>query len=338
MELLFNIPDTAKTIGETNFQDHYARVNKNMDINAFKVELRKVTRDIIVPSVTREFYDYLANKYQAGSNMTAYESEVLFMLQDCIAEYAIWKMSPAFNVTLGDLGIQENHGSQGQAPAAAQWRYKNFHWNVMKQADEHHDAALTYLEKNAAEFEVFNLNRAKLKIDSFLVRTTEDFEQFVNISGSRRTFRKMIPSMLKANLRYILTILGKPFYNELLEQLKGDTLTEKNKEVLLRVQEVICHFALFHAIPHLAVMIEEDGIFLLSSTDGMNTKNLAHESRLQDLKESANSDAVQAIDALKNYLYVNVEHFPLWKSDGNYEEYGGQTGLPLDLKGGVFLG
>lgn len=338
MKLLFNIPDAAKTIGETNFQQHYARVNKNMDINAFKVELRKVTRDMIVPSVTQEFYDYLATKYKAGTQMTAYETEVLFLLQDTIAEYVIWQMSPAFNVTIGDLGIQENHGSQGQAPAASQWRYKNFHWKVMKRADEHHDATLTYLEENATQFATFKANRAKLRIDDFLVRTTKDFEEYININGSRRTFRKMIPSMLKANLRYVLPILGKPFYNELLGQMKEGDFSPANKEILPLIQEVICHYALLYAIPHLAVMIEEDGIFVLSSTDGMNTKNLAHEERIQDLKESTNADAIQAVTSLKNYLYANMEDFPLWKSDGNYEEHGVTTGLPLDMNGGVFMG
>lgn len=338
MKLLFNIPDTALTIGETNFQEHYARVNKNMDINAFKVEIRKVTRDFIIPFVTKEFYNDLATKYLDGSAMNDEEKEVLELLQDTIAEYTIWNLSPSFNVTIGDLGIQENHGSQGQSPAASQWRYKNFHWKVMKQADLHLDVTLKYLDQNATQFPVFDANRAKLRIDNFLVRTTDDFQQFVNISQSRRTFRKLIPSMLKANLRYIVPILGKPFYNELLVQLKEGTLTDKNKEILPHIQEVICHYALWHAIPHLAVMIEEDGIFVLSSTDGMNTKNLAHEERLQDLKESSNNDAVQAVTFLKNYLYVNIEHFPLWKSHGNYEEYGGQTGLPLDMIGGVFMG
>jgi len=338
MELLFKISDTAKTISETNFQQHYPRVNKNMDINAFKVELRKVTRDIIVPSLTKEFYNDLATKYQEDATMTENEKYVLELLQDTIAEYTVWRLSPSFNVTIGDLGIQENHGSQGQAPAAAQWRYKNFHWNVMKQADQHLDATLTYLDQNAADFETFSANQAKLRIDSFLVRNTDDFQQFINISSSRRTFRKLIPSMLKANIRYILPILGKPFYNQLLEQLKTGTLTDANKEVLQIVQAIICHYALFHAIPHLAVMIEEDGIFVLSSTDGMNTKNLAHEARIQDLKETENQDAVSAVIQLKNFLYAHVEDFPLWKESGNYEEYGVTTGLPLDMKGGAFLG
>lgn len=343
MKLLFSIPPTGESVGDTDFQSHYPRVNKNMDITAFATEIRKVTRDMIIPFVTKEFYDDLATKYHDDfSNMNDEEKEpfeeVLLLLKDAIAEYTIWKLSPSYNVTIGDMGIQESHSSDGLSPAASQWRYKHFHWNVMLNADRHLDMALTYLEENADKFTKFKSARASLRISDSLVRTTKDFEQYIHLNGSRRTFRKLVPSILQVTRRHAIPVLGKAYYEELLEEIREGDLSEENKEILPHIQEVICHHALLHAIPTLAVLIEEDGIFALTTTDGMNTRQLAHESRLQDLKDRAEKDANQAKDYLINFLYASEDDYPTWKDSEAYTAYGDDTGLPMSWgDGGVMI-
>lgn len=340
MQLLFKPASGATTVGATNFKDHYPHVNKNMSWDVFLPVIRQVTRDYIQPYIGKEFYDAFAAEYHTDENgMSEDEQWLLSLLQDAIAKYTVWTMSPSLNVTIGDMGIQEQHGKEGMTPAASTWRYYHFYWKVMVDADKHLDTALQYLEDNGTAFDDFD--ETLLTFPDAIMRTTADFEKHFWLNGSRRTFLKLQPSINLVTRRKIVTVLGQSQYDELLAAQKAGNLTTAQRALLEKCQAVIAHAAIAIAVPQLAVIVESNGIFVVSSSDGQNTKQTATEERIKHVQVQAQADADEALAHLTDWLYVNEDSFATWKASDEYGYWDGGNGLPQILgdynQGGVSL-
>lgn len=327
---------TNPSVSDTNFKDFYQNVNKNIHWATFLPDVRRVSRDIIAPAITEEFYAYLLDQYHTNASaLTDAENAVLEYLQDAAAFYTVWKLSPKHNVTIGEMGVQEQSGTDGTSTPSSQWRYKNFHWNIMKEADELLDRALAYLEKNQDSFTTFKNNKANLIINDSYVRHTDDYQEFIHIHDSRRTFTKLIPSLRKAQREVIEKMLGYEYHVELLTQLQGGTLTAENEKVVKLVQELQVYQSLQYALPHLSVVIESDGIKLVTSTDGMNSKQTAHDERLAALKHRNDKDVDKAHQNLIEFLYSNEDDYPTWKNSDAYTYFDqDDSGYPLTFEGG----
>lgn len=314
MKLLFKTTtETPVIVTDSNFKEHYPQVNNNTRWEPLAKMIKQVTKTYIIPFVTKEFYDFLADKYHADGEMTVKEKEVLELLQDAIAEYTVWKISPRMNVTVADFGVTEENGDRGTNNPATQWRYKHAMWNVMVDADNHLDAALKYIEENISDFDVFNLNRAKLLVNDCFVRNTAAVQAHVDISNSRRTYRKMIPSILRVQREHIFKLLGREQYRDLLLKLRdGNELTESEAGLLAVVSEVTVLHSFSRALPAMSVKVNAGSVFVISDVDGMNTKQTAHLQTIEFLKNQTESDAGAAETHLLAYLYENQDDLPIW--------------------------
>lgn len=339
MKLLFKLAGepVKPTLGDTNFREHYPDINVNMGWASVKHAIKQSTRAFVIPYISQKLYDSIAEKYAASvENMTDKEKELLEMMQDCISEYTVGHISPRLNITISDFGIRQESGSNGTSNPAQMWAYKHAFWQIKVSADRQLDDILRFLEKN--EFAEYEEARQELIADDLLVSHTDDFQKWVDISNSRRTFIKLLPSIRKAQDSHIKTLLGKEQYTALLEKKKADDLTATERNLLEIVQKCLVYEAFAQGLPFLRCKIDGGSVFAISDIDGMNTKQSGHFTIVEQLRQQAIKDSYEAKCELKKYLYENMEELPVWAESEAKKTQDAAVGMPkIYGVGGVFL-
>src|SRR5687768_17537888 len=105
MKLLFKVSNTggnpAKVV-HSNFREHYSGINVNTAWATLEPTIRKVTTEHLIPVVTREIYDVIADKYDADEALTDQETDFLALCQDVIAYFTMLSVAPELNVGVSD--------------------------------------------------------------------------------------------------------------------------------------------------------------------------------------------------------------------------------------------
>lgn len=328
------------TVGDTNFKEHYPGVNRNMAWKTLEPFIRQATERYVFPYICEEALCELADKYQKaavlkfkediitfvngatlsfeeGTAVTIKEAKLMLMFQDIIAYYTIHLAMPVLNTIVADMGVQQNSSSDATSNPTQLWRYKNTRWEVCLVADAGMDRALSYIHKNLQGEDKLSDTWANCSIyeksQTCFFKTVEQFQCFEDIKNSWRTFKALVPAINKAALRYIKPILCENFYQELCTQIAEDTLTDNNKAIVKLVRGALASYTLKDGIARISIVVESDGIKMVSSTDGMNIKATANDTAIQRLIEQATEDAEIYKQDLMNTLYANPDNYPTWR-------------------------
>lgn len=332
MDLLFKITnDDAQTgqevVGDSNFKAHFPALHHNMSWSTLLPFIRQATRDHVIPFIGQSQYDDIADKFQTDAALNTSQSSFLEYLQDTVAYYTVYHAIPSLNLVISDMGVQESESSEGTSRPVTQWRYKNALWKVSQQADANLDATLAYMEYEIEEhsnayFDLWKNDTAYNAAVSSLFRHTSDVSKYIEIHKSRRTYLALLPHLRRAEDTKIADTICQDMLNELASQVEGNSLTAENQTLLPYVQRAAAHWALHLAVPHLSLMIESNGIKVVSSTDGFDNRGnvlsaFAKEAVVR-LQQRAEDDAKTAIASLLKFLYANSDDYPTWKDSACY--------------------
>ena len=218
MDLLFKVVDpvdaTRPKVGESNFKKHYPGANKNMSWETLEPFIRQATQKYVIPYIGRDQYDDWAEAFQNDDIVLqlAEVKEPMEMLQDAIAHYTIFHAAAKLNVTVTDMGAQQNSSSEGTSTPPSQLAFKTLRWDALKDADNFLDTTLQEMEKQVlAGINFYNpwkdSAEYNFKKNNFF-RHTHELDEFLNIQGSFRSFVALTKYLTKAEEKYLLSILG----------------------------------------------------------------------------------------------------------------------------------
>ncbi len=138
------------------------------------------------------------------------------------------------------------------------------------------DKALAFTEDKIEEgesfFDVFKISEAYLNQGSNFFRYTSELNECLNIHNSRRTFLAISKYLRAVENRTVKPILCDTTFNNLVTGIDENNLTEVNEALLEKVKPVVTNYGSVEAIPHLALLLEADGIKFLSQSDMLNDK------------------------------------------------------------------
>lgn len=329
MQIVFklNVGATLETatVGDTNFKRHYPEVNHSMLWLELLPYVEQATDLFVVKYIGPEVYDALTTKYQNGETLSTKEQRLLELLQRVVAYYTIAHALPKKLSVVSTMGNMANSPEGGALPVS-QWSHKNTLWSVTKDADRFLDEALAYLQtdvdSDSPAFSPWKSSTAYTYDKADYFRSTQDFQGYHNIAGSHRTYRALLPYIKKAQDKYIIPILGETQHNALVTAIKNNNATEIQKKLIEAIRKCLAEYTIFLAVPALTVLIEEDGMKLVSRTDNMDAKtNVAS----AFFKEAAAGHQLTAGDNgrtfqadLIDFLGKNAASFPYWMESEYY--------------------
>jgi hypothetical protein len=319
MDLIFKVittptPSVAE-VRDTTFQEHYSGVNRSMAWDEITPGIRQATEKYVLDFVGEPFYNDLAAKYQSGATLSNPLLKTLELLQDCIANYAIYHILPEKRSILESLGVVENT-PQGASNPAAYPIYREKRRAALDNGDNFLDRLLSYMESQVVAgntaFDLWKNSPAyKLKTCDFF-RHTSELDEYLNIQNSRRSFISLIRYMKQIEEDVIKPIVCDDLY----ELVIVSSPTADNAKLLPLLKKAVAYLGAAEAIPHHRIVIDGDGFRVVSQTDGWddrrNMTNNVHENAIQALAARCQEQGRRAVAKLVQFLEDNIADYPTY--------------------------
>lgn len=312
-------PPAQENVGHYDFKDHYPDINRNLQWAEIQPYLRQSMRRYILPYIGQDLYDDITDMIDDNDILTESQEEFLTRLRDAAAYCTIMTMLPKKKTAITSLGAVENTGSDGTT-GTSQWAFRTTLWSIAQDADRLVDEMLQYLEDQVKagnvyfdlwkDSEAFNLGK------SDLFRTTAEFQEFQNINNSRRTYLSLLPILKQVSRQHLLPVLGKEQYDELVTQLRENTLTEANELLLEKTRAAAAAWAVYYATMKMPVVIDQDGFRVVANAEAIDQRAYASEvtqTAILALQQSSEAEARTNTADLTSFLYENKDDYELWK-------------------------
>lgn len=314
------------TVGETNFKRHFPEVNHSMLWLELLPYVEQATDLFVLKYIGTEVYDALTAKYQAGTPaLTSKETRLLELIQRAVAYYTISHAMPKKLSVMASMGNMTK-APEGGAVSVSQWAHKNGLWSISKDADRFMDEVLRYLQDDVngetPAFAAWKTSSAYTYDKADYFRSALEFQGYHNIAGSLRTYTALLPYIKKAQDKYVLPILGKTQHAALVNAIKNNTATDIQKELIDAVRKCLAEYTIYLAVPALTVLIESDGIKIVSQTDNMDSKSNVASAFYKEaavghqLSAEENGRTFQA--DLIDFLFSKASSFPYWMESEYY--------------------
>ena len=330
MKIAFKIstatPADEAQVGETNFKAHYPEVNHSMLFDELRPYIEQATDLYVLPYISQAMYDSVIDIYHSGSpTLNAKQSRFLELLQRAVAYYTMMHALPKKLGVLASMGNVTPNPSGGAIPIS-NVSFKNQLWSVTVDADRFLDELLMFLQEEVnvanADFNAWKNSAAYTVGKSDYFRSPLEFQEYHNILRSHRTFIALLPHIKKSLDRYILPILGEDQHSALVTAIKANTASSAQLKLIGMIRKSLAEWSIYTAVPALTVLIEGDGIKVVSRTDGMDTRNsvaaqfykeaaMAHQMASEELGRTFRADMI-------DFLYQNKDDYPLWVAGEYY--------------------
>jgi len=202
---------------------------------------------------------------------------------------------------------------------AKQWQVDDLREYFATNAYGAMDELLEYLELNAETFTIWAADTEAYTINKkFIVPSASTFQDYADISTSRRTFLAMYPHMRATEAFVIETAIGKPLYDRIKAEILAATITEEIEDILPWLQGATTQYTVARAAIRGAIEIRHNGIYLNSYTSGADRNNRARTTAdplaLQRLEYSSSSEGQQWLQKVVDHLNstATAELYPEW--------------------------
>lgn len=263
-----------------------------------------------------DFYAELIEKYGAWSSATDEEKELIRRLQKALAFYSWHESTKELITTLSDLGTKETTDTHQTAAPPRQWVYKQALLNSFQKGNRFLDRALSYLEKQKAEFETWTDSEEYKESKALFFSSGEELNKFLPCDSSRVVYCQLRPFIKEAERRYILPVLGAPFLAELKTAILDSSESDEQKEAIEKIREALVKWVQVCAIPNLRLKINRDG--LLEVTFNQNEifqQERPREETIRSLWINLTQAGELFLIDLKNFLLTNSANYPTWEAD-----------------------
>lgn len=309
----------------------YIAIDANTKMVSLTPYVKEAEKFYIIDLLGKEFYDEFTETYEASiaetpTPLSDVETELLAHLQTALAYYTLLQAMPHLAVTFGELGVRQHRGDDSDA--APRWLQEKLQFQALRNGDLHADKMLEFLETNATSENDFNTwfaSSSNTKNSGFIIYNTSVASRHIDINGSRRVFLKLRNKLREVERRIVPKLIGMEQYEELVTQLQTGGLsnpTAANKELIAKLEPIICKRALYLQLPFLRVQINENGIFIYSGTDDLVLLGqLATDADIKILRAQLMDGELGYLSdeqELRQFILDNIDDYPLIKATGVY--------------------
>lgn len=253
------------------------------------LSVRRLTA-IIGPEVYEKTLEFYYSTKPDPETEDKYKT-LLLMMQQSIALFTWLKIIPTLDAQHGNTGRQKRFGENEKGLTAIQ-EYKD-ETNILNLAYESVDALIAYLDKEKFDFW---LNSEKKKaINQLLIRSKETFDLYYLI-GSHRLFLALIPIIREMQDRYIIPIITRKRYEQL---LSGNEIPEGFNDAVCRP---IALLTMQKAVERLPVEVLPDGVVQVQQIGTVKEKIKAEAEARKAVSKSLGDDAAKDLISLQDFI------------------------------------
>lgn len=286
------------TIQELKLYSAQANLGTKMD--SFKPSCNYIYDTVIAP----ELGNALANSLKAAyleyiENNTAMSdalSKLLPEVRKALAPLALLHYKAQVIAQLSDAGVTEKAADQGVQ--ARMW-VLNLQNEIMEEEGQKQiENLLAFLEANKTDYSEWTSSTAYTEYKELLLYTVKLFNSEVDINSSRLLFRRLRPSIKKAEKLALAKAIGSDMY----QRLFANDLTADEKKLLKMCYPVIANFAMAEA--PFQFRLDNDGAYTSSASATSYAKYTApaNAQEVAALKEQFYRTGRQYLDELVKYL------------------------------------
>jgi len=356
MDLLFKATNTGgfpATVDHTTFRAHYSAINANTAWATLEPSVRRATRDHLIKHIGIELYEDLAALFNEGSEeLEEDQAEFLEACQDVVAYYTMLYVAPELNIGFSDMGVVEKGSNQAPVMPVAQWRYKEFKYDLTKKADRLLDRVLSLLEGYVQVpveeppvdnyFDLWLESSAYTEFRTTFFHSAEQFSKYVKIDSSRRLFAQLYGDIIRVE-EDIKALICDEHFSTLDTAIKEGSLEEEDVLLVEKIRRYVAAKSVHRAAPLLFLTLDGNGLHLSSWSDGYDQTN--HLSAATQgaqavgafiLKQSQDADVY--FNDLVSFIHTNIEDYPDIASSDCYEAYTSLGRVPMGTgDGGVMF-
>lgn len=279
----------------------------------------------VIDLLGKEFYAeflplYTASVSETPTPLSPANAALLTYIQRCLAYYTQLLAIPHLAVTFGDLGVRQHRGEDSDA--APRWLIEKLQFQAHKNGDIHADKLLVFMEENMADYATWAASSANTKQSGYIVFGTAIASKHIDINQSRRVFMKLKAKLREIETRHIPKLISQEQYDELVAGLKANNLSTANKELVEKLEPIICKRALYLQLPFMRVQINENGIFIYSGTDDLiKHEHLATDADIKYLRQQLMDGEFGYLadeQELRQFILDNIDDYPLIKASPVY--------------------
>lgn len=287
----------------------YEAVFSSLSLDTMKPYVEKAQLEFLKPLLSNTYYATILAKYNAVTpNYTANEQDLVNKIQRAMAGLSLYLAAPVLNVAISDAGgitVQQT----STHVVASQWRVEQFRKAVNDSGNKALDDMLEFLEENKSSFAVWAASSAYTELKEFFINTTKDFQKYVNIRSSRLTFLAMRPVMRKVHDFIFRSELGDNYYDELIAQIKANTVTAANEIIMKNLRPAAAHLTIARALEDLSMEITNNAIIVntyKAVNDNMVEQNPARQEVISALRTRYETDGQTYLKRAIDYLNANA--------------------------------
>jgi hypothetical protein len=333
MDIIFTAPTPPqKEIRDSNFRDFYPSINPALYWETILPYIKDAVRTFVFPHIGRAFYAAVCAHTTPDSGI---KDEIKELLSSAIAKYAIYLAMPHINVTISDMGVQQNRNEK--SGNAAQWAYNQSRWAVLYAAERALDDLLNYMYDNKSN----SWLKTWTDSDSYTFIFTDFIagrKEMSTLSGIKtmRGFWSVVP-FIKKQENELKKIIGYRTYDDIKTKLTSGSA--KEMELIKLIKYFLTESAIYEAMPSMNVMLEDGNLYSVSTSDvpniGVNAS--ANITAVNTLREQLKNKAKYYENEIRNYLTIYVDDFDLYKEDCYIADRPRSVFHSSDQIGGVML-
>lgn len=320
--------------------------------------LAHVEETYLLPELGRIQYETLLTAYENSVrdvNQVALSAKYAALLKECRKVLAPLGMLHYKNSTLSqisDAGSVEKATDSGYAVRL--WVTNLQNDTLFQEGMRALDNLLDFLERKKFDYPLWMEGEGFSEYSSFLLRTTKQFNNEVNIGMSRRLFKSLRPEIKFAEEMIVKEHIGEDLYERLLDGLHEeydsagsdsddtDELSADEEKLLKMIYPVVANYAIARST--LPLVFGNDGVYVRWSESQYSGKtmhkNAPDAGAMAEAKaQKANTGRIY-LDKLIKYLNANASEskFPeFYNSDLYVEPDTGEATDPNDSLDNIFV-
>lgn len=295
----------------------FCDININTNFDTLKPYITLAQEIYIIPLISQAECTTLLNALDGVSYPTVPPSlsskyqTLLEKTQRCLSFYTMYKILPFLNSSIGDKGVQQLSGKEGNSQPVAQWRYIDRLENHLRDADTSAELLLTFMEENQLVFTSWAGTTSYTERKNLLLASAKVFNNYFNINNSRSTYIALRPFIETAELKFIRPAIGDEYFEYLKEKIVDGNLANEDIALLPIIRKALAYATMAEALPQLTIDISTS-ITVRTFDDAINKKLAVSKDQYEAVLNNTIGNRDTFVATLKRYMMDNRETYPLY--------------------------